>query len=172
MRKDPKERFSSAADVKHALEELARPPSERAAAVPSVAVLPFVNMNRDQENEFFSDGLTEELINALAQLEGLRVVSRTSVFRFKGAAEDVRDIGKKLQVGAVLEGTVRRAGSRLRVTAQLINVADGYHLWSQRFDRDMKDVFEVQDELTQAIVETLEVKLGREDQARLVVVGS
>ncbi len=163
LRRSPAERFQTAAELKAALERT----GQEACSTPSIAVLPFANLSADKENEYFSDGLTEELINALAQLEGLRVVSRTSVFRFKGAAEDVRDIGRKLQVAAVLEGTVRRAGSRLRVTAQLIDVADGYHLWSRRFDREMKDAFEVQDELAQAIVETLKIKLGTEDRARL-----
>ncbi len=131
---------------------------------PSVAVLPFLNMNRDEENEFFSDGLTEELINALTQIERLRVVSRTSVFHFKGKTEDIRQVGHKLQVRTVLEGSVRRAGNRVRVTAQLINVADGYHIWSQRYDREMKDVFDIQDEITAAIVDSLKLKLAGEDE--------
>ena len=133
--------------------------TRRQMLAPSVAVLPFSNMNRDEESEFFSDGLTEELINALTQIEGLRVVSRTSVFHFKGKTEDIRQVGQKLQVRSVLEGSVRRAGNRVRVTAQLINVADGYHVWSRRFDREMKDVFDIQDEITAAIVDNLKLKL-------------
>ena len=164
LRRDPAERFQTAGELKVALERTGL----EAYSTPSIAVLPFANLSADKENEYFSDGLTEELINALAQLEGLRVVSRTSVFRFKGATEDVRDIGRKLQVGAVLEGTVRRAGGRLRVTAQLVNVADGYHLWSQRFDREMQDIFDVQDELARAIVRVLRVRMAGKEEQRLV----
>jgi serine/threonine-protein kinase len=116
-------------------------------------------MSRDEEDEYFADGLTEELINALTRVEGLRVVSRTSVFRFKGVAEDICRLGKKLRATVALEGSVRRAGNQLRITAQLINVADGYHLWSQRYDREMREIFDVQDELAQAIVERLKTRL-------------
>src|SRR5262249_8761552 len=113
--------------------------SRIAKAPPAVAVLPFSNLSADPENEYFSDGLTEDLITALSRLEGLRVVARTSAFQFKGKARDVREIGRQLSVGAVLEGSVRRAGEKVRVTAQLINVADGFQLWSERYDREMKD---------------------------------
>ena len=126
---------------------------------PSIAVLPFVNVSADPENEYFSDGLSEELINALTKLEGLHVVARTSAFRFRGKEIDIRDVGKQLNVGTVLEGSVRKSGNRLRITAQLINVADGYHLWSERYDRELVDVFAIQDEISQAIVNTLEVQL-------------
>jgi serine/threonine-protein kinase len=124
-------------------------------AAKSVAVLPFVNMSADPENEYFSDGMTEELINALSQVQGLRVAARTSAFTFKGRAVEVREVGRRLDVGAVLEGSVRRAGDRIRVTAQLINAADGYHLWSATYDRKLADVFALQDELAQAIVGAL-----------------
>jgi TolB-like protein/Tfp pilus assembly protein PilF len=124
-----------------------------------VAALPFTNMSADPENEFFSDGMTEELINALTRVDGLRVASRTSAFAFKGRDADVREIGQRLNVTTVLEGSVRRAGNRLRVTAQLINAADGYHLWSETYDRQLADVFEVQDELSRSIVNTLRPKL-------------
>ncbi|MBI3694297.1 MAG: protein kinase, partial [Acidobacteria bacterium] len=136
-----------------------------AKAVPSVAVLPFVNMNRDEESEFFSDGMTEELISALSKVGQLRVVSRTSAFQFKGKTQDIREIGEKLKVGMALEGSVRRAGNRVRVTAELVNIADGYQLWSERYDREMKDVFDIQDEISRAIVEALKIKLigGQED---------
>jgi serine/threonine protein kinase/tetratricopeptide (TPR) repeat protein len=158
LEKDPAQRPQTMTDLHGALEEIrsrlsSRPRAER--DLPSVAVLPFVNMNRDPESEFFSDGLTEEIINALTHLEGLRVTSRTSVFRFKDRAADVREIGRDLQVGAVLEGSVRRSGARLRVTAQLINVADGFHLWSERYDRQLEDVFEVQDDVARAVAERL-----------------
>jgi serine/threonine-protein kinase len=128
--------------------------------VAALAVLPFVNMSADPENEFFSDGMTEELINALTRVDGLRVASRTSAFAFKGRDLDVREIGQRLNVTAVLEGSVRRAGNRLRVTAQLINAADGYHLWSDTYDRQLADVFEVQDELSRSIVGTLRPRLS------------
>jgi adenylate cyclase len=134
-------------------------PSQSTSHVPSVAVLPFVNMSADPANEYFSDGLSEELINAMSQVEGLHVTARTSAFQFRGKELDIREIGKKLNVNSVLEGSVRKIGNRLRVTAQLINVADGYHLWSERYDRSIKDVFTVQDEIAMAVVEKLKVEL-------------
>ena len=130
-----------------------------AKSVPSIAVLPFTNMSADPEQEYFCDGLAEELITALARLEGLRVVARTSAFQFKGHAPDLREVGEKLKVKAVLEGSVRKAGNRLRINAQLINADDGYHLWSERYDREMDDVFAVQDEIADAVVGQLKVKL-------------
>ncbi|MFN2566009.1 MAG: protein kinase [Gemmatimonadaceae bacterium] len=147
------------------------PPDIAPASQPplrSIAVLPFVNMSADQENEYFSDGMTEELINELAQVEGLRVPSRTSAFRFKGKQQDIRTIADSLGVSAVLEGSVRRAGNRLKVTAQLINAADGYHLWSETYERETRDVFAIQEEIAEAIVRTLKVKLTGADRARLV----
>ena len=127
--------------------------------VPSIAVLPFRNMSADPEQEYFCEGLAEELIDALARLDGLRVAGRTSAFQFSGKGHDLRDIGEKLQVKTILEGSVRRAGDRLRVNAQLINAADGYHLWSERYDRDMDDIFAVQDDIARTVVEKLKVKL-------------
>jgi adenylate cyclase len=137
-----------------------RPAPETGGAVPvafrSIAVLPFVNMSADASNEYFSDGLTEELLNALAQVEGLRVAARTSAFAFKGVSEDVTEIGRRLNVETVLEGSVRRTGDRIRITAQLINVADGYHLWSENFDdHHREDIFAIQDEISRAIVQKL-----------------
>ena len=132
--------------------------------VPSIAVLPFANMSADPEQEYFCEGLAEELIDALAQLEGLRVVARTSAFQFRAKGHDLREVGEKLNVKTVLEGSVRKAGNRLRINAQLINAEDGYHLWSERYDRDMDDVFAVQDEIARAVVDKLTVKLlGRSD---------
>ncbi len=128
--------------------------------VPAVAVLPFTNMSPDPEQEYFCDGMAEELIDALARLEGLRVVARTSAFQFKGQAHDIRRIGEQLNVQTVLEGSVRKAGNRLRIRAQLINVSDGYHLWSERYDRELTDVFAIQDELTKTIVTQLGARLG------------
>ena len=126
---------------------------------PSIAVLPFADMSPERDQEYFCDGMAEEVINALTQLEGLHVVARTSAFSFKGRDVDVRKIGSELGVRSVLEGSVRKAGDRLRVTAQLINVEDGYQMWSKRFDRTLDDVFAVQDEISASIVDTLESKL-------------
>jgi serine/threonine-protein kinase len=134
----------------------------------SIAVLPFANLSADPENEYFADGMTDELINALAKVSGLHVVSRTSVFAFKGKLEDIRAIGKRLQVRTVLEGSIRRARRRLRLSAQLINVADGYLLWSETYDRDAEDVFAIQDEISRAIAGALRVKLFGSQQAALV----
>lgn len=117
-----------------------------------LAVLPFVNMSNDPENEYFSDGITEELLNAFSKVDGLQVTSRTSAFAFKGKNTDVRDIGIQLNVDRILEGSVRKAGNRVRITAQLINTADGYHIWSENFDRNLNDIFEVQDEISSIIV--------------------
>jgi TolB-like protein len=130
-----------------------------AVTVDSIAVLPFTSMSPDPEDEFFADGMTEEVINALAQLQELHVVARTSAFSFKGKYIDVRAVGKRLNVRTVLLGSVRRAGNELRITAQLINVEDGYNLWSDRYDREVKDIFEIQDEIARSIAERLQVTL-------------
>jgi serine/threonine protein kinase/tetratricopeptide (TPR) repeat protein len=160
LEKDVTERFQSARDLGFAIESISdvRSASFEPAGRPdrsSIAVLPFANTSADAENQFFSDGLAEELINALTRLSGLRVVSRTSSFRFRRGNVDVRQIGRDLGVGAILEGSVRRSGDRLRITAQLTNTADGYHLWSERYDRQMADVFDIQDEIVEAIVTAL-----------------
>jgi TolB-like protein/DNA-binding SARP family transcriptional activator len=138
------------------------------ARATSIAVLPFANMSPDGANEYFSDGMTEEIITALAKVEGLRVAARTSAFAFKGKRESVSEMGRQLRVGTVLEGSVRREGDRLRVTAQLINVEDGYHLWAETYDRDMRDLFAVQEEIARAIVAALRVKLSSEGTAMVV----
>ena len=176
LEKRPEERFDTARDVAFALRALAQPEKAAAAAnrgrppgqAPSVAVLPPVNLSADPEQEYFCDGIAEEIINALAHVEGLRVVARTSSFAFRDRAQDIREIGRSLDVSAVLEGSVRKAGDRLRITAQLINVADGYHLWSERFDRRLDDVFAIQDEIALAIVENLKVKLLSGERTSLV----
>jgi len=124
-------------------------------------------MSPEKDQEYFCDGLAEELINALTQIKDLHVVARTSAFSFKDKQLDVRDIGRKLNVETVLEGSVRKAGNRLRITGQLVNVADGYHLWSERFDREMDDVFAIQDEITLAIVDKLKPNLLRAEKAKL-----
>jgi adenylate cyclase len=137
----------------------------RSGAERSIAVLPFLNMSSDPENEYLSDGLTEDLIMAFSRLKGLRVPARTSSFAFKGKHEDIRRIGEQLNVNTILEGSVRKVGDRLRVTAQLINVAHGDHLWAQTFDRQMQEVFAIQDEITREIVRALEMQLvGAGDQ--------
>jgi serine/threonine protein kinase/Flp pilus assembly protein TadD len=133
----------------------------------SVAVLPFANMSADPENEYFTDGMAEEIINALTKIQSLRVASRTSAFAFKGKNEDIGDIGKKLKVSTVLEGSVRKMGNRLRITAQLVNVADGYHLWSERYDRELEDVFAIQDDISQAIVKALRVILSEGEKKQI-----
>ncbi len=138
------------------------------ASTPSIAVLPFVNMSADAENEYFCDGLAEELLNSLAKIETLRVAARTSAFSFKGGEAGIDEIGRKLNVGTVLEGSVRKAGNRLRITAQLINVGDGYHLWSERYDRQMEDIFDIQDEISLAIVDALKLKLLGEQKGSLL----
>jgi len=176
LEKRPDERFDTARDVAFALRAVAQPQEPRSTAdrlrpsrqPPSIAVLPPVNLSADPEQEYFCDGIAEEIINALARVEGLRVVARTSSFAFKDRAQDIREIGRSLDVSAVLEGSVRKAGDRLRVTAQLISVADGYHLWSERFDRRLEDVFAIQDEIALAIVENLKVKLLSGEKASMV----
>ena len=171
------DRFAGAAELITALTKpssvtVAEPALSRYRMTPapehSIAVLPFVNLSADPENGYFCDGMTEEILNALSALPSMRVASRTSSFVFKGASQDIRTIGDQLRVRAVLEGSVRRADTKLRVTAQLINVADGFHLWSNTYDREMKDVFAVQDEIARAIVNALKVNLGTKHDATLV----
>jgi serine/threonine protein kinase/Flp pilus assembly protein TadD len=168
MEATPTDRFTTTAQFAQALgtELLATPtdtstvPQMVVSAAKSVAVLPFTNMSNDPESEYFTDGMAEELINALSKIQSLRVASRTSSFVFKGKSEDIGEIGRKLKVSTVLEGSVRKIGNRLRIGAQLINVADGYQLWSGKFDRDMEDVFTIQDEISQAIFDALRVILS------------
>lgn len=134
-------------------------PGARDADRPSVAVLPFVNMSPDPDQEYFADGMAEEIINALAKVDGLRVIARTSAFAFKGTNADIATIGSRLGVATVVEGSVRKAGDRLRITAQLVDVAGGHHLWSEVYDRSVQDVFEVQDEIARTVVATIKPKL-------------
>jgi len=140
-----------------------RPPVNR------LAVLPFVNMSADPENEYFSDGITEELLNALTRVDGLQVTSRTSAFAFKGKHDDIREIGRKLNVDKVLEGSVRKSGNRVRITAQLINAADGYHIWSENYDRDLHDIFQIQDEISGMIANRLRENLSVEQKKETLV---
>ncbi|MEP6705500.1 MAG: tetratricopeptide repeat protein, partial [Acidobacteriota bacterium] len=135
----------------------------QAAAKNSIAVLPFANMSADEENEYFCEGMAEELLNALSKIDDLKVAARTSAFSFKGKNTNVSEIGEKLSVKNVLQGSVRRAGNRLRISVQLVNAADGFHLWSERYDREMQDIFELQDEITLSVVDALKVKLLGEE---------
>jgi TolB-like protein/cytochrome c-type biogenesis protein CcmH/NrfG len=182
LEKDAARRFPSGAELAAALkaippdaalqdsarqhqgDTLVEPGAPRRPAGASVAVLPFVNMSSDPENEYFSDGLAEELINVLSKVEGLRVASRTSAFAFKGRNEDVRRIGEQLNVRTVLQGSVRKSGNRLRISAQLGNVADGFQLWSETYNRQLEDVFAIQDEIAESIAKALRVLLT--DKAR------
>ena len=165
LRKSPAERYQTISEVKAALAEAKEAPG---GEQPSIAVLPFANLSSDKENEYFSDGLAEEILNALTQLPGLRVVARASAFAFRGREHAIAEIGEKLSVASVLHGSVRRSGNRIRVSAQLISVRDESQLWSERYDREMRDVFDIQDEIAQAIVEKLKVKLGAKSKQLLV----
>lgn len=189
LEKNPGDRYPSGRELSVALRDVMRPAAEHdtdrhrpAETIPhgepvggarressaSVAVLPFVNMSSDKENEYFSDGLAEELINVLSKVEGLRVASRTSAFAFKGRNEDVRRIGEQLNVRTILEGSVRKSGNRLRISAQLVNARDGYQLWSETYNRQMEDVFAIQDEIAQSIAQALRIVLT--DDARRALV--
>ena len=168
LEKERRLRYQSASDLLADLQRLKRDrdsgrvTAAETARIPSLAVLPFANMSGDKEQEYFSDGLAEEIINALTKLPGLRVAARTSSFFFRGKEGDIREIGAKLNVENVLEGSVRKAGNRIRITAQLISISDGYHLWSERYDREMTDIFAIQDDISQAIADKLRVQLSGE----------
>jgi len=158
----PIDRFETGAmlaSALDALEETQPTSSKRGPPDKSIAVLPFANMSPDPENEFFADGITEEILNALSQIAELHVAGRTSAFSFKGKNQDLRAIGEQLNVRTVLEGSVRRSGRRVRITAQLVDVTDGYHLWSERYDREIEDVFAVQDEIASAIAGKMKTTL-------------
>jgi serine/threonine protein kinase/Flp pilus assembly protein TadD len=189
LEKNPAQRFPSARDLVSALKSVPRPaasgnsggqakvdtgkhqetalPKTPLPTLPSVAVLPFVNMSSDPENEYFSDGLAEELIAVMTKIEGLHVASRTSAFAFKGKSEDVRKIGEQLNVRTVLEGSVRKSGNKLRIAARLVKVADGYDLWSETYNRQLEDVFAIQDEIAQNIAKALRVILTEKDKRAL-----
>jgi TolB-like protein len=157
LQKSASARFQSMTEVRAALEHVF---AKHVEEQPSIAVLPFENLSADKEQEYFSDGLAEEIINALAHVPGLKVIARTSAFAFKGQQQDIRRIAQALGVANVLEGSVRRSGNRIRVTAQLITAADGSHLWSERYDRELADVFALQDEISEAIAAALKIKLA------------
>ncbi len=176
LEKAPEKRFQSARELLAGLTKLeekdspvARPeiPSKSPGTVNSIAVLPFKDMSPQRDQDYFCEGLAEELINALTQVKGLNVAARTSSFSFKGKEEDIRDIGKRLNVESVLEGSVKKSGDRIRITAQLISVSDGYHIWAERFDRNMEDIFAVQDEISMAVVDKLKIKLLEGEEEKL-----
>jgi TolB-like protein/tetratricopeptide (TPR) repeat protein/predicted Ser/Thr protein kinase len=158
LAKRPAERFQSMAEARNALDQAGTKPVEQQQ--PSIAVLPFADMSPGKDNEWFGDGLAEEIINALTKIPGLKVIARTSAFAFKGKQKDIRRIASVLGVANILEGSVRKSGNRIRVTAQLITAADGSHLWSERYDRDMTDVFAMQDEIAVSIAGALKVQLS------------
>ncbi len=162
LAKERADRFASLGEFAAALRGEHVPAPGRQAI--SIAVLPFANLSGDSEKEYLSDGISEEIINALTKIRGLQVAARTSSFAFKGTHEDIRTVGHRLNVDSVLEGSVRTAGNRLRVSAQLINVADGYHLWSSRYDREMEDVFVIQDEIAENIVRALRGVLTKDEE--------
>jgi serine/threonine protein kinase/cytochrome c-type biogenesis protein CcmH/NrfG len=176
LEKDPERRVQTAKDVRNELELLrgsavsstsgfaAAPAAPPAHDAPSIAVLPFVNRSRDQEDEYFADGLADELLNVLAKIRGLRVAARTSSFQFKGTAEDLAAIGRKLNVATLLEGSLRKSGNRVRISVQLVKVADGFQLWSETYDRTLDDIFAVQDDIAQAVVKELRATLLGETQ--------
>jgi TolB-like protein/Flp pilus assembly protein TadD len=172
LEKEPGRRYQQASELKRDLEKLrevgsgvdvARPQDEG----PSIAVLPFADMSPDKDQDYFCEGIAEELVNGLGRIKNLRVASRTSSFQYKGESADVREIGSDLGVKTLLEGSVRKAGNFVRITAQLVNVEDGYRIWSDRFDRELKDIFAIQDEIAEAIVEALEVRLSPKERRGL-----
>ena len=165
LRKAPGARFQTMSEVRTALE---RVNAVRAGETPSIAVLPFANMSADKDNEYFSDGLADEILNALTQLQGLRVIARASAFAFRGRESAIAEIGEKLRVASILHGSVRRAGNCIRVSVQLIDVADESQLWSERYDRELRDIFDIQDEIAHAIVATLKVRLGANREGPIV----
>jgi serine/threonine protein kinase len=180
LHKQPDARYQSAQEVVNDLKQLQKVldsgehQSGLADVTPtsstsrSIAVLPFINMSADHENEYFCDGLSEELLNALTKIEDLKVAARTSSFQFKGKNTSVSEIGRALNVKSVLEGSVRKSGDRLRITLQLINAENGYHLWSEKYDRQMKDIFDIQDEIALSVVNALKLKLIGDEKAAVL----
>ena len=154
-------------DVVSGEEEAEPKRPEAATGLRAIAVLPFQNMSADPENEYFSDGMTEEIITRLSKIRELKVASRSTVFRYKGKGVDPRDVGRELGVGAILEGSVRKLGNRLRITAQLINATDGFHLWSEGYDRNLDDLFKIQDEVSEKIAEVLRIHLTEAERVQL-----
>jgi serine/threonine protein kinase/Flp pilus assembly protein TadD len=166
LQKNPVDRYQTTKDIIDKLNAVNKPEPliDDKNVTQTIAVLPFANMSNDKEQEYFCDGMAEDIINDLTHLEGLHVVARTSSFAFKNKNLDIREIGMKLSAHSIVEGSVRKAGNRLRITAQLINVSDGYHLWSERYDRDFEDVLAIQDEIAKNIVQALEIKLSKREK--------
>jgi TolB-like protein/Tfp pilus assembly protein PilF len=170
LQKNPRERYQTAIDVGNELRRVGRGAPAAKATAPgntaSIAVLPFVNRSADPEDEYFADGLADELLTMLARIRGLQVAARTSSSQFKGTKEDLETIGRKLKVASLIEGSVRKAGNRVRITVQLVTVADGYRIWSESYDRTLDDVFAVQDDIAQAVVKELRrTLLGEADDS-------
>jgi len=178
LARTPVDRYPNAADFASRLKQIMQdgggapqrtPDSQKSATVrKAIAVLPFTNMSADPENEYFSDGMTEEIINAIGRVPGLQVASRSSSFAFKGKQVDLREVGEKLGVGSILEGSVRKIGNKIRITAQLVNVESGQNLWSDAYNRQLEDVFEIQEEIARAIVEALKLRLASSDEQLVV----
>ena len=166
LEKQPSERYQTMLAVKKELEGILEQMQSKASAEPqpSIAVLPFADMSPAKDNEWFSDGLAEEIINTLTQIPKLKVIARTSAFAFRGKEQDITKIAEALRVNTILEGSVRKAGDRLRITAQLINASDGSHLWSERYDRTMTDVFAIQDEISHSIADKLRLRYSKESR--------
>jgi len=171
LEKDKELRYRSADELLSALrtiDDKKIPLAIKGEKKKSIAVLPFSNMSADPEQEYFCDGMAEEIINSLTHIKDLRVIARTSAFAFKGKHEDIREIGRKIDVDTILEGSVRKSGKHIRITAQLVNTTDGSHLWSEKYDRELDDVFAIQDEISLAIVDNLKVKLLQKEKNKLV----
>jgi serine/threonine protein kinase/Flp pilus assembly protein TadD len=161
-------RMASALDLRDELERLQREGGVSPAHdIPSIAVLPFVDMSREKDQAYFCEGIAEEIINALSRVQGLRVASRTASFQFRDTAVELKEIGHRLRVETLLEGSVRKSGNRLRITAQIVDTEQGFHLWSESFDRELKDIFEIQDEIAKNIVRALQVTLSPQERGAL-----
>jgi len=170
LEKEPENRYQQVADLVRDLKNIDRASDTKEPkqeSIPSVAVLPFVNLNRNEETEFFSDGVTEDIIMALTKLDGLRVAAHNLSFQFKGKTPDINEIGKSLKVDSVLMGSLRSAGKKLRMNVQLTDVKEDYVIWSERYDRVMEDIFEIQDEISEAVVDALRVELVGDEEKRL-----
>ncbi len=168
LEKDAHYRMASALDLRGELERLKEEGiTAQTREIPSMAVLPFVDMSREKDQAYFCEGIAEEIINALSRVHGLRIASRTASFQFKDSTVELQEIGRRLHVDSLLEGSVRKSGNRLRITAQLVDTAQGFHLWSESFDREMKDIFEIQDEIAKNIVRALQVTLSPQERGAL-----
>jgi serine/threonine protein kinase/Flp pilus assembly protein TadD len=171
LEKEPRYRMASARDLVEELEALRQAAAEgRTAALPSIAVLPFTDMSREKDQGYFCDGIAEEIINALCRVQGLRVASRTGSFQFKDSKADLREIGNALHVDTVLEGSVRKSDHRLRITVQLVEAGRGFHLWSESYDREFRDVFAIQQEIARNVVRALQVTLSPQEKGALAEV--